>query len=167
MNRLVTKRPPSLLPPVQRQDRTRILFLTLDVMGWSTYGSTMVESTATRDDIDAVHLLFSARGARRLISAPVPGGRGLLDSNVRRVLLASWLINRWLAGSVDLAEFDVVHVTPQQYAHGFLDAVRRTGVPLSTLLDSTVLQEKGELSGRSEAEVKRRWGPLAEVERSV
>ena len=69
---------------------TRILFLTLDVMGWSTYGSTMVASTADRDDIDAVHLLFPrGRGpsagehpdpwrarAARLERAPRPARQG-------------------------------------------------------------------------------------------
>lgn len=167
MNRLVTTQLPAELPPVQRPDRTRALFLTLDVMGWSTYASTMVSSTAVREDIDAVHLLFSGHGVRRLFSAPIPGGRRLLDSNVRRVLLAGWLINRWLTGTVDISQFDVVHITPQQYGYGFLNAVRRSGVPLSTLIDSTLLQEKGELNGRSAAEVGRRWGPLAGVEQAV
>lgn len=155
------------LPPREPDGRTRMLFLTLDVVGWSTYASTIAASTKVRDDIDAVHLRYQGRGIKRLFSAPVPAGRGVMDSNVRRVILARWLIRRWLNGPLDLSRFDVVHVTPQLYATGFIDAARRTATPLSTLLDATVRQEKGALVRHSDAEVWRRWRPLIEVEQEV
>lgn len=155
------------MPPLEFNGRTRILFLTLDAFGWSTYASTLAASTAERSDIDAVHLRYGARGIKRLFSVPVPGGRGLFDSNVRRVRLAQWLIERWLQGPLDLNRFDVVHVTPQLYAVGFVEAARRSGTPLSTLIDATVRQEKRALVGGSDLEVRRRWSPLIAVEQEV
>jgi glycosyltransferase involved in cell wall biosynthesis len=109
---------------------------------------------------------FGPRGAYRLWSVPVPGGRGRLDSHVRRIRLAARLLARW-AAAVDLSRFDVVHVTPQQYALGLLDELARTGTPLSVGLDATVFQAKGELGGATPDEVRRRFGPLVEAERAV
>ncbi len=143
-----------------------MLFLTLDVVGWSTYATTLAASTGARDDIDAVHLRYGGRGIKRLFSVPVPPGRGFLDSNVRRVILARWLIQRWLTGPLDLTRFDVVHATPQSYAIGFLEAARRTQTAVSTLIDATVRQEKGAL-GYSDFEVRRRWSPLIDIEQQV
>jgi glycosyltransferase involved in cell wall biosynthesis len=89
-----------------------------------------------------------------------------LDSHVRRIRLAARLLERW-AAAVDLRRFDVVHVTPQQYALGLLGEAARSGTPLSVGFDATVLQAKGELGGATPAEVRRRFGPLVEAERAV
>lgn len=144
-----------------------MLCITLDRMGWSSYARSLAAATARRDDIDAMHLHFTGAGVKRLLSVPVAGGRGRLDSNVRRVLVARWTIRRWLAGRLDLDRFDVVHVAPHLYGAGVVQAAQRTRTPLSVLLDATVSQEKGELGGRSDDEVRSRWGPLLGVEREV
>jgi glycosyltransferase involved in cell wall biosynthesis len=167
MNRSISSRPTADLPPVTDEGRTRILFLTFDRMGWSTYADSLVAATARRPDIDAVHLRYTGAGAKRLFSAPIPGGRNLLDQNVRRVLVARWLFDRWLSGPLDLRRFDVVHVAPQQYCLGVLDAAARTGTPLSTVCDATVVQEKTDLCGHSRAEAFHRWRPLLDGERKV
>ena len=135
-------------------------------MGWSTYHRALEAAAERRPDVDAVHVAFGPRGAYRLWSVPVPGGRGRLDGHVRRIRLAARLLSRW-AAAVDLARFDVVHVTPQQYALGLLDEAARAGTPLSVGLDATVLQAKGELGGATPAEVVRRFGPLIDAERAV
>jgi glycosyltransferase involved in cell wall biosynthesis len=135
-------------------------------MGWSTYHRALAAATARRPDVDAVHVAFGPRGAYRLWSVPVPGGRGRLDAHVRRIQLAARLLSRW-AAAVDLGRFDVIHVTPQQYALGLLGEAARTGTPLSVGLDATVLQAKGELGGATPAEVARRFGPLIDAEREV
>lgn len=167
MNRLVTTHPTAQLPPRLPDGRTRMLFLTFDRMGWATYGSAMIAATAEREDIDAVHIRFQGGGIKRVLSAPVPGGRGHLDSRVRRVLLARWLIGRWLAGPLDLRRFDVVHIAPHEYAWAFVGAARRDQVLLSTLLDATIFQAEAELLGRHEDEVVRQYGPLIDAERAV
>lgn len=135
-------------------------------MGWATYRRALAAATDRRPDVDAVHVAFGPRGAYRLWSAPVPGGRGRLDSHVRRIRLAARLLGRW-AAAVDLGRFDVVHVTPQQYALGLLDELARTGTPLSVGFDATVLQAKGELGGATPDQVRRRFGPLVDAERAV
>ncbi len=135
-------------------------------MGWATYRRALAAATDRRPDVEAVHVAFGPRGAYRLWSARVPGGRGRLDSHVRRIQLAARLLGRW-AAAVDLDRFDVVHVTPQQYALGLLDEVARTGTPLSVGLDATVFQAKGELGGATPAQVRRRFGPLVDAERAV
>jgi glycosyltransferase involved in cell wall biosynthesis len=135
-------------------------------MGWATYRRSLAAAADRRADVSAVHVAFGPRGAYRLWSVPLPGGRGRLDSHVRRIRLASRLLGRW-AAAVDLSRFDVVHVTPQQYAVGLLDEVARTGTPLSVGLDATVLQAKGELGGATPEEVRRQFGPLIDVEHAV
>jgi len=167
MNRSISSRPTGDLPPATGDGRTRILFLGLDRMGWSTYATSLVAATARRPDIDAVHLRFTGAGLKRAFSAPIPGGRNILDSNVRRILVARWLFSRWLAGPLDLRRFDVVHVVPQLYGLGLIDAAARTGTPFAAVCDATVLQEKGELGGRTRAEVAHRWQPLLDAERKV
>jgi glycosyltransferase involved in cell wall biosynthesis len=167
MNRSISSRPPVDLPPSTDAGRTRILFLGLDRMGWSTYATSLVAATARRADIDAVHIRYTGAGAKRAFSVPIPGGRNLLDSNVRRVLVARWLFDRWLSGPLDLRRFDVVHVVPQLYGLGVVDAAARTGTPFVAVCDATVLQEKGELGGRTRAEVAHRWQPLLDAERKV
>ena len=167
MNRSISSRPTADLPPATDEGPTRILFLYLARMGWSTYADSLVAATARRPDIDAVHLRYTGAGAKRAFSAPIPGGRNLLDSNVRRILVARWLFKRWLSGPLDIRRFDAVHVVPQLYGLGVVDAAARTGTPFTTLCDATVLQEKGELGGRTRAEVARRWRPLLDAERKV
>jgi glycosyltransferase involved in cell wall biosynthesis len=135
-------------------------------MGWATYRRALAAAAERHPDVQAVHVAFGPRGAYRLWSAPVPGGRGRLDSHVRRIRLAARLLARW-AAAVDLARFDVVHVTPQQYALGLLDELARTGTPLSVGLDATVFQAKGELGGATPDDVRRRFGPLVDAERAV
>jgi glycosyltransferase involved in cell wall biosynthesis len=136
-------------------------------MGWSTYARSVASVTAARDDIDAVHVNYWGGGLWRALSAPLPGGAGHLESEARRVALASWRIRTWLLRRIDLRRFDIVHVTPHAYARGFLSAVASTGVPLSVGLDATIWQEKGELRGIDDDDVQRRWGPLVETQRSV
>jgi glycosyltransferase involved in cell wall biosynthesis len=171
VNRCVTRNlaglAPGALPPERPDGRTRALFLTLDAMGWTTYARSVASVTADRDDIDAVHVNYWGGGPWRALSAPLPGGIGHLDSEARRVALASWRIRRWLLRRIDLRRFDVVHVTPHAYAHGFLPGLLGAGVPLSVGLDATIWQEKGELRGLGDDEVRRRWGPLVETQRDV
>jgi glycosyltransferase involved in cell wall biosynthesis len=154
-------------PPERHDGRTRALFLTLDAMGWSTYARSVASVTADRDDVDAVHVNYWGGGLWRALSAPLPGGVGHFDSEARRVGLASWRIRSWLLRRLDLRRFDVVHVTPHAYARGFLPALSRAGVPLSVGLDATIWQEKGELRRLDDDEVRRRWGPLVEIQQSV
>ena len=135
-------------------------------MGWATYRRALAAAADRRADVQAVHVAFDPRGAYRLWSTPIPGGRGRFDGHVRRIRLAARLLGRW-AAAVDLSRFDVVHVTPQQYALGLLDELARAGTPLSVGLDATVFQAKGELGGATPDEVRRRFGPLVEAEQVV
>jgi glycosyltransferase involved in cell wall biosynthesis len=151
---------------VSPRGRTRLLTITLDGMGWATYRRALAAAAEHVPDVESVHVAFLPRGAYRLWSAPLPGGRGRFDSHVRRIAVAARVPGRW-AADVDLRRFDVVHVTPQQYAVGLLDELARAGTPLSVGFDATVLQAKGELGDASPEEVRRDFAPLVEAEAAV
>jgi glycosyltransferase involved in cell wall biosynthesis len=167
MNRSDSSRPTGDLPPAVPDGRTRMLFVSLDDMGWSTMASAMAAATDRRSDIDAVHLRYRGKGLKRLLSAPIPGGRGRLDPHVRRVMVARWVISRWISGPLDLERFDVVHASSQQLGLAFARLPRAGRPILSVAADATVFQAKGTLTGLGDQAVRHQFAPLIEVEQAV
>lgn len=145
----------------------RILTYTTLELGWSTYAATVEAAFADRTDQHVVHLASAPPFAVRLAGMKVAGRSltGHLDSHYRRTLAAGRQIRRELQRSVDLDDFDVIHVTPHLAAHGLLSMPGRP--PLSVALDATVRQSKSSRSGISDADADRRHAPLRAVERRI
>jgi hypothetical protein len=118
MNTLITDRFPPLpvqlpaqLPPHLPSSRCRILFLSLEALGWKTFNQQLIDYAAVREDVDAVH--------------------------VHPMTTWRWMLGRWLKSSGVLRHFDVVHCTPMTIA-GALAVIRRQGnFALSCSTDAT------------------------------
>src|SRR5438093_12133264 len=84
-------------PSVHREDKCRLLLVTIPVLGWKTYADTLEARIRDRHDVDCVHLRLRPSIAQRILSRPlrVPGPWGA----VRPVHpLQSWgvVIGRWI-----------------------------------------------------------------------
>ena len=136
-------------------------------LGWSTYAATIEAAFADRADHDVVHLAFAPARSVRLAGAKVAGRTltGYLDSHYRRTLVAGHQIRREVQRSVELGDFDVVHVTPHLAASGLLSIDDLP--PLSVALDATIRQSKASRNGISSSDADRRHAPLRAVERGI
>ena len=147
--------------------KVRILTVTTLELGWSTYATTVEAAFADRTDHEVVHLALEPPFSVRLAGAKVAGRSltGRLDSHYRRTLMAGRWMRNEVRRSVELDDFDVVHVTPHLAAAGLLSVGDRP--PLSVALDATVRQSKSSRNGISGDEADRRHAPLREVERKI
>ncbi|MDP9402826.1 MAG: glycosyltransferase family 4 protein [Actinomycetota bacterium] len=171
MNRLVSANvdrvSPGWLPPKRREDRTRVLFITNDMLGWRTFASAIERFAAVREDIDAVHIRLQSRLPVRLLSADVRCARGWLDPHVRRVMLWRRMLRRWLTGPLPLCCFDVIHVAPQLPALAVAELKAAWGGALSVSIDSTVMEAKAQRKLLSPERLERSFAPILRAERRV
>ena len=147
MNLLVTDRPsavlPGQLPPAARGDAVRVLFLSLDVLGWSTSSHQLISVAAARKDIVAVHVLVRPPLWMKVLNRHVPG---VTDHLFQPNQTWQWLIRRWLTGPLDGRRFDVVHANPQMLAGAPAALKDRLGYRLSVACDTTDRQYRRELA---------------------
>ena len=136
-------------PPMHREDRLRLLLVTIPTLGWKTYGDILEEKIRRRDDVDCVHLHLRPSIAQRILNRPirVPG----LFGAVRPVHpLQSWnlVISRWIAGALPLERFDAVHVAPQGGGLAFALRLANSRTVFSVAIDETIAQDARELRPR-------------------
>ena len=88
-----------------------------------------------------------------------------MDAHYRRTLASGVWLRRAVQRSVDLEDFDVVHVTPHLAAAGLLSIPGRP--KLSVALDATIRQSKASRRGISSDEADLRHAPLRNIERRI
>lgn len=111
----------------------RILFLSMDYLGWSTYARQIARYTADRDDIDAVHVYLKLPKLLRLLNHNwrMLGGRRLWgDRDWAWSVLVRHVLRR-----LDSVAFDLVHCSPGIPAL----PLARTGKAFSVSTDATML----------------------------
>jgi glycosyltransferase involved in cell wall biosynthesis len=168
VNRSILTKPARLAPdglPPERTDALRLLTITNHSLGWRTYANAVETATAEADDVDAVHVHLATSRAMELATARRLGGTGRLDPHYRRLRAWSRVLRRWRECGLDLARFDVVHVTPQFPAA----ALGPFGAPprLSVGLDATQRQARQSRAGLDAEAVARAHGPMLDAEAAV
>lgn len=124
MIRTVTSDPAALretdLPPREPRGQTRVLFLTFGRMGFATLGRYLERYSASRGELDAVHVKLLPTPAMAAAGASLPVlRRSSWDlHNHRNMMLWGERTRAWLQGPLDWRRFDVIHVTTQHFAAG-------------------------------------------------
>ncbi|MFO0834709.1 MAG: glycosyltransferase family 4 protein [Phycisphaerales bacterium] len=124
MIRTVTSDPAALreadLPPREPRSQTRVLFLTFGRMGFATLGRYLERYSASRGELDAVHVKLLPTPAMSAAGVSIPGlKRSSWDlHNHRNMMLWGARVRAWLRGPLDVRRFDVIHVTTQHFASG-------------------------------------------------
>ncbi|MCC6230942.1 MAG: glycosyltransferase family 4 protein [Phycisphaerales bacterium] len=124
MIRTVTSDPGALreadLPPRGPRAQTRVLFLTFGRMGFATLGRYLERYSASRGELDAVHVKMLPTPAMTAAGVSFPGlKRSSWDfHNHRNMAMWGARVRAWLNGPLDWRRFDVIHVTTQHFASG-------------------------------------------------
>lgn len=124
MIRTVTSDPDALreadLPPREPRGQTRVLFLTFGRMGFATLGRYLERYSASRAELDAVHVKLLPTPAMAAAGASLPWlRRSSWDfHNHRNMMMWGARVRAWLQGPLDVRRFDVIHVTTQHFASG-------------------------------------------------
>lgn len=128
---------PDRLPPTVRGRSVRVLFLTEQTLGLTTYGRRLEEIGATRDDMACVHLRITSRWPAKLLWARVPGVSPAWSFAPLRYRAAwRWIVRRWLLGPL-ADRFDVVHAMGPGLGLGVLDLPAPTRPKLVVCGDGT------------------------------
>lgn len=171
MNRVVSldldKVSAKTLPPREPSGRARVLFLSNDILGWRTFATSLVDYTAQREDIDAVHILLQDRLPFRMRSLSHPRAMGRLQPHYRRTMVLRNRLHRWLTGPLPLTHFDVVHVAPHLPALAVAEMKPRWRGKLSIAADATVLEAKSQRGQRSHEEVAHQFAPMIKAEARI
>lgn len=159
MNRLVVENPERFeaasLPPRERKPGgpLRLLFITSYALGFRTLSKQFEQYTASRTDVDAVHIRLAPTGALRYLNASINGLHGW-DLVAARSLLAWRLaVGRLFRRGLDPACFDAAVVTTQTVAPAMVGVKRRSGLPFAVYVDVTNAQCCRELGAPAPAEV--------------
>jgi glycosyltransferase involved in cell wall biosynthesis len=126
-----------LLPPRQRAGPARILFLHGAELGFSTTARNLERFTATRDDIDAVHIRVPWTGWHRHLTRAAPLNLFHLDQPEFRTI---WTMERLVLRALRQARpdhFDVIHFMTQQRSRAILKLRSRTSAKLVVNADAT------------------------------
>ncbi len=143
MNRLVTINLNGLdragLPPEQPEagGPTRMLFLTINALGFKTLAGKLAAATADRDDIDAVHVRIEPTFAMRLFAAQLKVCRGWDMSAYRRLVVWRSVLRRWFRRHLTLNRFDVVHFCTHRYAPAIFDVGGERRPAVAVNIDAT------------------------------
>ena len=143
MNRLVTINLNGLdragLPPEQPEagGPTRMLFLTINALGFKTLAGKLAAATADRDDIDAVHVRIKPTFGMRLIIAQLQVFRGWDMAAYRRLVVWRRVLRRWFRRRLMLNRFDVVHVCTHRYAPAIFDVGGERRPAVAVNIDAT------------------------------
>lgn len=112
---------PGVLPPERGETRARVLFLSEQTLGLTTYGRRLEEIAAIRDDLACVHVRVTSRWPARALWARVPGlSPGASLAPLRYRLAWRRIVRRWLTGPLR-DRFDVVHAMGPGLGLGVLD----------------------------------------------
>lgn len=161
MNRLVTDNPAAItseqLPEVRTrgaggsrregEGRARLLFLTSFALGFKTLTRQLENYTATRDDVEAVHVRLTVSRGHRLFGAGLKPLKGWDFPGYRHLLAWDHRVRRLFAGPLDPARFDAVLVSTAGLAGGMPAIRRRSGLPFGVYIDATGRQYSDELQG--------------------
>ena len=127
----------------------RVLFLATVFLGFRRYFEQCVRYCERDPAVDAVHVALHAPLWQKVLgkSVPVVGATGWDLHGYRHLAMWRWVMNRWFAGPLPLARFDVVHVLTQGCAWSIVDQKRLTGgrVRFAANIDATAAQEAAEL----------------------
>lgn len=148
MNRLVTTNiegvSPAVLPPKGRQGPVRMLFLSTQILGYKVTCAQFEQHTATREDIDAVHIRLIAPTWLKVLGKSIAAMRGFDFHAYRHMVQWKFLISRWLRTSLPLDHFDVVHFTTQGNALAALTIPRQNAPKVVVNIDATAAREAGD-----------------------
>lgn len=154
MNRLVTDKPEQVsaqqLPearPRGGQSPARLLFLTSFALGFKTLTRQLEAYTATRDDIEAVHIRLTVSRGHRLFGASLKPLQGWDCGGFRHMLAWSHRTRRLLTGPLAAERFDAALVSTASLAGGMPWVYRKTGLPFGVYIDATSRQYSDELQG--------------------
>jgi glycosyltransferase involved in cell wall biosynthesis len=101
---------PEQWPPRCRRGPVRALFIDATVLGRKTYSRAVQRYTATRDDIDAVHIEYRIPLWQRVLGKSLPFARTGWDLHqLRHMLMTGVVLGRWLRRRIPLERFDVIH----------------------------------------------------------
>lgn len=150
MNRLVARSMgevrPDLLPGPQRGGRARVLFLTIDIMGFRTLAEHLEWATQSRDDIEAVHVRLQLPTWAKVLGKAVPklSKSGWDFCSYRHMLLWRNVLRRLFRTRLPLERFDVVHITTQGNGLVGADFVGPGSPKFVVQIDATGLGEAAE-----------------------
>ncbi|HEY1684962.1 MAG TPA: glycosyltransferase family 4 protein [Tepidisphaeraceae bacterium] len=117
MNRLITsdirQATPHHLPPAQRENRTRILFINWLSLGFSTQARQFKKYADLRDDIDAVHLDIRPPLWAKILHKRIQAIGHWDFASYRILKIWGWLVGRWLRRIDAFSRFDVIQIMTQ------------------------------------------------------
>ncbi|MCC7203642.1 MAG: glycosyltransferase family 4 protein [Phycisphaeraceae bacterium] len=94
--------------------RRRVVFVSVDALGWSTYGRMLAEHAGRRQDMECLHILLRPtlwfRAAVRQMWRPWGRGQLLNDFSARSLLVWREVMRR-----LDLTTVDQVHFSPASF----------------------------------------------------
>ncbi|HMN42043.1 MAG TPA: glycosyltransferase family 4 protein [Phycisphaerales bacterium] len=151
MNRLLTDIPagirPEQLPAPKRSERTRLLFLTSNALGFKTLSRQFEAYTASRDDVEAVHVRVTLPGSLAWLGRRASIARGWDVSGFRSAWAWSRYIPSLLSHRLPPDRFDAAVLSTQLVARGMPRIKAQTGLPFATYVDTTVPQYIRDLGG--------------------
>ncbi len=134
---------PSLLPPRESDGPVRILFLSSQMLGFSTHSRSFEVYAETHSSVDAVHVRLRPPASLRTLAKGVPGATrsGLDFHRLRYARLWAREMHRWFRTCLPLDRFDLVHVMTQHQAMALASIPYPTRPALVTQIDATTEQE--------------------------
>lgn len=155
---------PSLLPPAESDGPVRVLFLSNQILGFSTHSRSFEVYSETNESMDAVHIRLRPPATMRAFGRAVPLAErsGLDFHRLRYARLWARELRRWFRTSLPLDRFDLVHVMTQHQALAVATIPYPTRPALVTQIDATTEQECRDFG------VTRVWrSPVIRMERRV
>jgi glycosyltransferase involved in cell wall biosynthesis len=117
MNRLITSdirdAKPDRLPPAQRENRTRILFINWLSLGFSTQAKQLQKYSGLREDIDAVHLNIRPPLWAKILHKRIQAIGHWDFASYRILKVWDWILESWLRRIQAEERFDVIHIMTQ------------------------------------------------------
>lgn len=121
--------------------KPRVLILTIPSLGFATYAEN-IKALEGIDDVEVATVTMRASVAQRILTRRYPGEPGWLSSSFRRRQLwrlhLPWLLRRLREGG-----YDAMHGASQIAGPLLQSAHRRTGIPYSLGMDTTVALNAG------------------------
>ncbi len=154
----------SMLPPADSDGPVRVLFLSNQILGFSTHSRSFEVYAETNQSVDAVHIRLRPPASMRAFGRAVPLAErsGLDFHRLRYARLWARELRRWFRTSLPLDRFDLVHVMTQHQALTVASIPYPTRPALVTQIDATTEQECRDFG------VTRVWrSPVIRMERRV
>lgn len=115
----------SSLPPPQRTDKARALFLSVTFLGFKNYHEVLKKYAEQNEAIDAVFVEMHRPAWMAILGKSIPGLKGWDQHAYRYLRMFRWQMTRWLKGPLPIDRFDVIHVITQGFAGSVVDFADR------------------------------------------